>query len=234
MPSRPKVVIIGDSHVEALGPALERRLPALGIDVLQSVARRGWSTDRYNRAGDVARLVTARGRPDAVILSLGGNGRPRSKSSYEPVLRQMVDAVRAAGVSRIIWNGPAKSIASVSAASADAHRRHEQNANWQRELLPSMGVQWIDSRPMTRTGHAADGVHFTLRSGYPAWADTLSHELAHAVASAPAPASRAPGGKGPVLPRGSKSGSTQIWVPVAIVGVAAAILVGAVVLSRVY
>ncbi|HEY5657770.1 MAG TPA: SGNH/GDSL hydrolase family protein [Myxococcota bacterium] len=181
MSAAPKVVIIGDSHVEALGPQLKRRLGLLGVNVIGFTYRRGWSTGRYNRARDVARLVLKHGRPDVVVLSLGGNGRPRSRSGYEKILIRMVRAVRSTGVEHIVWNGPPTSLAAVSKRSADAARRHEQNAEWQRELLPAMGVCWVDSRPMTKTGHARDGVHFTLRTGYPAWADQLAHELSHAV-----------------------------------------------------
>jgi lysophospholipase L1-like esterase len=218
MAGRPKAVILGDSHVEGLGPELTRRLPAAGVDVLGVTARRGWSTDAYNRAHDVAQLVLAHGVPDLVVLSLGGNGRPSSKSSYERILRTMVDAVRSAGVRRIVWVGPATALAG---AAADAQRRHEQNATWQGQLLPSMGVTWIDSRPMTRTGHAADKVHFTLMAGggYPTWASALTPAIARAAAS-PAPAVS------------SKSGSTSFWVPVAIVGTAVVVMVGAVVLAR--
>ncbi len=235
------VVIIGDSHVEAMGPQLTQKLPTVGVRVMGYTTRRGWSTDRYNGRGDLARLVTrpehgGSGTPDAVVVSLGGNGRPRSKSSYRSILQRAVNKIRESGVQRIVWVGPATSVAERSAAAADAHRRHEQNAEWQRELLPQMGVTWIDSRPMTRSGHAPDGVHFTFREGYPRWADQLKHEIAHALAG-PAPSGGAPsGGKpGPGRPAGGmplKGSAASFWVPVAILTVATGIFLGTIFLVR--
>ena len=47
------IAIVGDSHMEALGPRLRRQLTAKGARVLMAEARRGWSTARYVAARDL-------------------------------------------------------------------------------------------------------------------------------------------------------------------------------------
>lgn len=229
------VTIMGDSHVEAMGPLLTRELPSVGVNVLGFTARRGWTVGRYLSAGDVTRLVSdpesgSGGQPDAVIISLGGNDRRTSLSTYRRELERMVNAVRAAGVSRIVWVGPTHSL-QTTAANRDAHARHERHAQWQQQVLPGLGVQWIDSRPMTQTGHAPDGLHYTIREGYPRWASQLKHEIAHALA---APASSG-GGSAPAGGKSGRSnkerGSTPLWIPLVIVGVAGAVFIGTILLA---
>ena len=58
--SLPSVFVIGDSHVEMVGPMLTARLSETGFRALGYEARRGWSTRRYREAGDLRRLLERR------------------------------------------------------------------------------------------------------------------------------------------------------------------------------
>lgn len=164
------VFIVGDSHVEMLGPMLTRRLEGAGARVLGHESRRGWSTARYRAAGDLGRLLEERGRPELVIVCLGGNDRTSDPTEYAEELRWIVDQARGAGAEEIVWIGPASSDATAGETAAATGARHERNASWQSELVPALGVRWIDSRPVTLEHHGRDGVHFTRR-GYAAWTD---------------------------------------------------------------
>ncbi|MBX3275763.1 MAG: SGNH/GDSL hydrolase family protein [Sandaracinaceae bacterium] len=162
------VRIVGDSHVARLGPRIERAVRDEGAVSLGYLSRRGWSTGRYVRANDLVDRMTENGRPDVVVVSLGGNDRCASRAVYAAQLARVVAAAREAGATRVVWLGPAASDGERSEYARHVADWHERNADWQRELLPAMGVEWIDSRPLTRGGHGADGIHFTP-SGYDAW-----------------------------------------------------------------
>ena len=69
----PSVFIVGDSHVQMLGPTLTHRLEDEGVTVAGYEARPGWSTARYQRRGDLQDVLEAAGRPEIVVVSLGGN-----------------------------------------------------------------------------------------------------------------------------------------------------------------
>ncbi len=164
------VMVIGDSHVERLGPMIDRAVRASGRESLGYLARRGWSASRYVREDDMAERLTENGRPDVVVISLGGNDRCRNRVIYEKQLRWVVDQAREAGATRIVWLGPAASDVERSEQAQMVGEWHEHNAEWQSEILPGLGVEWIDSRPMTQDGHAVDGIHFTVRA-YRAWCE---------------------------------------------------------------
>lgn len=166
----PRVVVVGDSHVERLGPMIARRAEAAGLESAGWLSRRGWSTRRYVREGDLAARLEEAGRPEIVVVSLGGNDRPRDLERYRRDLSWIVAQVRAAGGERILWLGPAASDASRGPRAEATGRWHERNAELQAELVPALGVTWIDSRPATHEGHGRDGIHFTGR-GYVGWAD---------------------------------------------------------------
>ncbi|HJL18993.1 MAG TPA: SGNH/GDSL hydrolase family protein [Sandaracinaceae bacterium LLY-WYZ-13_1] len=177
----PGVFIVGDSHVQMLGPMLTNRLEEAGVRVLGHEARPGWSTLRYQRRGDLREVLEAAGRPEVVVVSLGGNDIPASAEAYEAQLRWVVTQARAAGARHIVWLGPATSDASRGERARVVGARHERNADWQRALLPRLGVTWVDSRPMTRRHHGRDGVHFT-RAGYRAWSAGVLSDVTVAVA----------------------------------------------------
>ncbi|MEZ4338465.1 MAG: SGNH/GDSL hydrolase family protein [Sandaracinaceae bacterium] len=162
------VMVIGDSHVERLGPMIDRAVRESGHVSLGYVARRGWSARRYVRADDMAERLSEHGRPDVVVVSLGGNDRCSNRIIYEKQLRWVVDQAHEAGATRIVWLGPATSDVEVSERAQSVGEWHEHNADWQSEILPELGVEWIDSRPMTLEGHGRDGIHFTI-GAYRAW-----------------------------------------------------------------
>lgn len=160
----PAVLILGDSHVQGLGPELSRSLAdhATRVDY---VARPGWSTARFRRRGRFRRLLRRNHRPEVVVVSLGGNDVVPSRAAYVRVLEDAVTRLRAAGARRLVWLGPP----TANDPEETTRARHERNAEWQRAVLPELGVTWIDSRPHTREHHVRDGVHFTA-DGYRAWA----------------------------------------------------------------
>jgi lysophospholipase L1-like esterase len=166
---QPRVFVVGDSHVFALGPALSNLLEEDGVEVEGWESRHGWSTARYQEANDLRALLEHNGSPEIVVVSLGGNDIVRSRESYERQLGWVVAQARAAGAQEIVWLGPATSDGAVSDVAAATGERHERNAQLQSEILPELGVHWIDSRPVTHEHHRGDGVHFT-RDGYHLWA----------------------------------------------------------------
>lgn len=177
---RPGVFIVGDSHVRMLGPMLRDQLEDDGLRVLGYESRPGWSTARYQRAGDLRDVLLANGRPEVVVVSLGGNDFVGSRESYREQLAWIVSEARAAGAREVIWIGPATSDATVSERAARTGARHERNAELQRELLPELGARWVDSRPVTVAHHGRDGVHFT-REGYAGWAGSVRPEVERVV-----------------------------------------------------
>ena len=172
-----RVVFVGDSHGEVLGPLLRTALLQRGATVPLVLANRGWSTSRYVASGELDRMRGA--RPDLVIYELGGNDGPVSAQAYAPALRAAVGAARAAGAREIVWIGPART---AEGATPDTAVRHENNALYQESLLPQMAVRWIDSRRHTYGGHGRDGVHFS-RAGYEAWAYGILDDLTESASS---------------------------------------------------
>ncbi|MGE0787722.1 MAG: SGNH/GDSL hydrolase family protein [Sandaracinaceae bacterium] len=168
-PAAPRVFVVGDSHVRMLGPSLLRRLETFGAEPAGFESRVGWSTRRYRREGDLGALLEANGRPEIVVVSLGGNDVVADEARYAEDLTWVVEQARGAGAQTILWLGPATSDADRSERAERTGERHEANAELQAELLPPMGVRWIDSRPLTESHHRRDGVHFT-RTGYRLWA----------------------------------------------------------------
>jgi lysophospholipase L1-like esterase len=175
--SPPSVFIVGDSHVQRVGPMLTARLGRGGFRALGYESRPGWSTRRYREAGDLRAVLERSGRPEIVIVSLGGNDFVSSRERYAEDLGWVVSEARAAGARHIVWLGPASSDASAGERAASTAARHEANAELQRELLGELAVRWIDSRPLTLTHHGRDGVHFT-RTGYVTWTDAVLPEIA--------------------------------------------------------
>lgn len=184
----PRVFIVGDSHVQMIGPLLSRQLREDGFEVAGYEARPGWSSLRYQRAGDLQQVLEDAGRPEVVVVSLGGNDIPAGPESYAAQLEWVVSQARAAGAQRIVWLGPATSDSEVSRRAEVVGARHQANAQLQSEILPALGVTWVDSRPCTCDHHGHDGIHFT-RAGYHHW---VHHVLTPVERVASAPTHAAP------------------------------------------
>lgn len=160
-----KATVIGDSHVEALGPRLRTMLARQGIQVERVVANRGMSTDWYNQQN---RLRQA--QSELAIVVLGTNDRAPDKAAYQVKLRTAAETLK--GVARrIVWVGPPLIL------DAEVSSRVQPVREVQEDFLPHMGVTWIDSSPFTRGAHAPDGIHFT-GGGYDVWAHGIADELA--------------------------------------------------------
>jgi lysophospholipase L1-like esterase len=164
----PTIALIGDSQSQALWPRVTKALSAQGYTVVLSEANPSWSENTYRTKMPSLPAALASAKPEVVVIELGGNARPsKGEAAYREDVAWLVDAARASGAKRIIWFGPATSIASINADAAD---RHEKIANMQAYMLPAMGVEWYDSRPITMTDQKQkDGVHFE-RPGYDRWA----------------------------------------------------------------
>ena len=161
-----KILLVGDSHMEALGRALPPLLSRQGLNTVHVAANRGKSTAWYVGEGRLGEIVRQH-RPDIVLVELGTNDQPNA--NYLQTLRSAVEQIRQAGAKKIIWFGPSYSPA--IEARAQAIRIRQEGS------LPQMGVFWYDSWPMTTQGHAPDGVHFTA-AGYRAWATSMADEIA--------------------------------------------------------
>lgn len=156
--------MIGDSHAQALWPRIARALRGVGHTVTMSLANPGWSEVKYLTSGLLAQIGSI--RPDVVVLQLGGNNQSMSRANYEPAARKVLAA---AGGARVVWIGPASAVASIDPGTS---KRHETTAAMQGEIFPALGVQWFDSRPVTRDNHRSDGVHFDT-VGYDRWAAAI-------------------------------------------------------------
>lgn len=151
--------LIGDSHMQALGPLLRRFLPT--GSVLSVQAQPGWSVKRWAAAPP---KVTA----DRVIVVLGGNDRETSKT-YAATLKKFLSTLQS---KEVLWFGP-------SQAKGEIGAWHERTRQLQKSLLPGMGVRWIDSSPWTGSDYRPDGVHFTGK-GYQRWAEGISGAVSQA------------------------------------------------------
>lgn len=171
LPHGVRVAILGDSHMQALGPRLRRRLEAMGIHVTRVEARPGWSVPRYLSVGDVPQLVAG---SDVVVVELGGNDASlgRTPERHAAEMRRLLAQV---GQRRVVWVGPGVT------AREDLEARRAPLRGAQKQVMASVGGRWVDARPMTRTQDLrADGVHFTA-AGYDRWASLLAPSLVDAM-----------------------------------------------------
>ena len=90
---------IGDSHLEAMHSQIRDLSIEKGIGGLVSY-RRGWSSARWLREGDVPSLM-ARAQPALVVYVLGTNDDPISSAA----ISGLAELAHAAGA-RVLWFGP--------------------------------------------------------------------------------------------------------------------------------
>lgn len=148
-----KVAIIGDSHMEALGPRLSRALPSqLGVGVTNVEARRGWSARRYLRETSIPQLVQG---ADVVIVELGGNDAS-ARISPQAHASDVGEMIRLIGDKRLVWVGPGVT------QREDLRALRAPIRQAQRQVVRSAGGEYIDGRDVTRMSDLrADGVHFS-------------------------------------------------------------------------
>lgn len=166
-----RVILVGDSHMQALGPRLTDVLEPQGVEVVAVLANPGKSTKWYSEQRVVERAVEQH-QPDAVVFVLGGNdqcwGEPEHRL-YMDKLRQQV------GGTRIVWVGPP------AARRADVDTRHACSTAYGRTVARSWGVPFLNLRAIApEAEYQADGVHFTAR-GYDDMALDLGRPLADAL-----------------------------------------------------
>jgi lysophospholipase L1-like esterase len=168
-----RIALIGDSHSQALWPRLRTSLEAAGHTIVLQEANPGWSEatylkeDGYLNAGGIGARIRA-ARPDLVVFELGGNNQVLDAANYRKNAEALVGLAQNAGAS-VLWFGPPTSDA---ARAPDTERRHAATTRLQAGLLTRLGAYWVDSRPLTQTGHRADGVHFDT-GGYDRWAQAM-------------------------------------------------------------
>lgn len=90
---------IGDSHLEAMHSRIRDLSIDRGVGGLVSY-RRGWSSTRWLRDGNVPSLI-ARAQPDLVVYVLGTNDDPVSANA----ISGLRDLAVSAGA-RVLWFGP--------------------------------------------------------------------------------------------------------------------------------
>lgn len=152
-----KLLYIGDSHVQALGPRVRE---ALGerYDVT-TVAHAGKSS-RWFAEGPLEEAL-ARYEPDIVVLSLGGNDAIWGERSHEGYVREILAQVWKANAIPL-WVGP------FYATRDDVAERHNETGDRLRFWLGNYGVPYLDGRPISQDATLrSDGVHFSFdEAGY--------------------------------------------------------------------
>ena len=147
-----RVAIVGDSHAQALGPRLAREYASRGYTVSAVVAEPGWSSHSYHEQGTLRSRV---GHIDVAVVILGGNHRRVHDDEYLEDVSWILDQLRAAGASTILWFGP------LWASSPRYQERHRTTKDSQSTLIGGE-VRWFDLYHSTR-GYVLrrDGVHFS-------------------------------------------------------------------------
>lgn len=161
-----RYALFGDSHAQVVFPILEDVLRDAGHDVVISKPVAGWTLQKHLQNGFASLLLGS--DVDALVLSLGGNNSNLSPS-YQQTIDQALQIAKQAGVKKIYWVSPAWAIRD------DVQIRHEWTTNYLKSNLPRY-VKFIDIRPVTKSGHRSDGVHFN-RNTYEQWAKLVSDHL---------------------------------------------------------
>lgn len=160
-------ILVGDSHASGLAAAAARA----GVPFVASQAFSGQRTSTIAESGWVANTLQLAQRMSGG--GLGGaidevwvvsSGNDRAPDNLEPHVRSLQQQARGA---RLVWLGPPTATVQL------VDGQHLLTTEKLEQLLPR--DVFFDSRPMTRSGHAADGVHFT-HAGYDAWWSAAEQE----------------------------------------------------------
>jgi len=173
-----RILLVGDSHMQALGPRLGELLDPYGIESIGGLAQPGKSTRWYSEQQLVAEAVRAH-RPDAVVFVLGGNdqcwGAARQAEYWSELLAQ---ARAASSVAKVVVAGPPMAL------DGEVDRRHACSTAATRAFAQARGLPFIDTREVTPEGkYRADRVHFTA-DGYDEMALGLAPRIARALEGA--------------------------------------------------
>lgn len=158
-----RALLVGDSHMQALGPRLSELMESYGVEVVGSLANAGKSTAWYAEQQLVERAVLTN-NPDVVVFALGGNDQCWGEAEQERAMRALVAQ---AGAAHVVWVGP------LSAAVADVDRRHACSTSYSRAIARKLRIPFLDLRRYTPHDMYRDGVHLTA-AGY----DQLSLDIA--------------------------------------------------------
>lgn len=153
-----RVLLIGDSQVQGIAPRFRNILESIGGSVVVS-DHPGMSLSQAISL-DLRSLVA---NADAVLVSFGGNGPPRSVDNARV---QLGEFVRKLGGKRAFW------LTVLPSTDPEIASARERMAGWQRELLPEMGVTPLDGESLASDLSRRDTVHLTANS-YSVLADRI-------------------------------------------------------------
>ena len=172
-----RALLVGDSHMQALGPRLVELLDPLGVEAIGGLANAGKSTEWYAQQNLVANAVATH-QPDVVVFVLSGNDQCWGEARQEAAARELI---RQAAGARVVWVGPP------AAMEPAVDRRHACSTDYSKAIMRRLRIPFIDLRPLTPLDKMrTDRVHFTA-DGYDEMAHSLAIPLAEKVFPHPSP-----------------------------------------------
>ena len=162
-----RALLVGDSHMQALGPRLTELMEPFGVDVVNTLTNAGKSTVWYADQQLVERAVLT-DAPDVVVFVLGGNDQCWGEVEQERAMRALVAQ---AAPARVVWVGP------LSAAVPDVDRRHACSTSYSRAVARKLRIPFLDLRRYTPHDMYRDGVHLTA-AGYDQFSLDIAERLA--------------------------------------------------------
>ena len=160
------IYLLGDSHTQLLGPRFKSRAASLG-HALTFESFPGQPTKLVHQKASIP------SGQSVVLLSIGGNDRGDQSAARAALIAAV--KLRNPGA-RLVWFGPFD-----ASQHAWAGKDHDEQAEAQRKQLPGLGVEWIDTRPISKMDHAPDNVHYT-GTGYSNIVDALMPVVKRALA----------------------------------------------------
>lgn len=165
-------LLLGDSHLEAIGPKLRPLLAAKGITA-RIIPRRGQGVNSFVDDEAVFRAVQEF-RPDVTVLFLGGNDGREDAASYRTKVQRLLGQVP-----NPVWVGP------WFASDPEVQGRHLRAGADIRAVTSRMRVPFLDGQiHAPRAQLRDDGVHYTA-AGYQRIVDRIYPLLTSAASSFP-------------------------------------------------
>lgn len=191
-----RYALVGDSQGQGLFPHLQKHLEAAGHAVTLSRAVPGKPPSWWARDASLPGQL-AGAQPDVVVYLIAGNNTDFNPASYGQSVATVVGYARSAGARTIYWLSPG------TATKEPFTSNHNRTAEIEPPIMQSLGVTWLDMRPLTLTGHRSDGVHFVIPSAYQAWAAQVAPMVLPGAFALPG----LPGGAS----LGAGAGSSALW-----------------------